>query len=39
MSSVAGVATFTDIAFLWHNVVGAVAVVVTGLIVSLLSRH
>jgi Na+/proline symporter len=39
MASVAIAASFTDLAFLWHNVVGAVAVVVTGLIVSLLSRH
>jgi len=38
MASVAYVATYTRIAFLWHNVVGAVAVVLVGLIVSLLSR-
>ncbi|HZJ30636.1 MAG TPA: sodium:solute symporter [Vicinamibacterales bacterium] len=28
-------ARFTDVAFLWHNVTGAVAVVIVGLIVSL----
>jgi Na+/proline symporter len=36
MSAVAWVASFTRIAFLWHNVVGAVAVVIVGLAVSLL---
>jgi hypothetical protein len=35
MSSVAWVASSTNIAFLWQNVVGAVAVVVAGSIVSL----
>jgi SSS family transporter len=35
MGSVAWVASFTDIAFLWHNVVGAVAVVLVGMVVSL----
>ena len=34
MSAVAVVAVATPIAFLWHNVVGAVAVVVVGLLVS-----
>jgi Na+/proline symporter len=34
MGSVAWVATFTKVAFLWQNVVGAVAVVVVGMIVS-----
>jgi solute:Na+ symporter, SSS family len=34
MVSVSLVASLTDIAFLWHNVVGAVAVVVIGLAVS-----
>jgi Na+/proline symporter len=34
MGSVAWVASFTKVAFLWHNVVGAVAVVVVGLLVS-----
>ncbi len=36
MASVAWVAAFTKIAFLWHNVVGAVVVVVIGLAVSAL---
>ena len=35
MSSVAWVAAFTNIAFLWHNVVGAVVVVAVGLVISL----
>ena len=39
MASVAAAAAFTDIAFLWHNVVGAVAVVVVGLIVSEMERR
>jgi SSS family solute:Na+ symporter len=39
MSSVAWVASFTNIAFLWHNVVGAAAVVVIGLAVSVFSRR
>ena len=38
MGSVAWVASMTKIAFLWHNVIGAVAVVVVGLAVSLLDR-
>ena len=38
MSSVAWVASFTRVAFLWQNVVGAVAVVVAGLIVSEIER-
>jgi solute:Na+ symporter, SSS family len=38
MMSVAWVASFTNIAFLWHNVVGAVAVVVVGMMVSALDR-
>jgi SSS family transporter len=38
MASVAWVASTTNIAFLWHNVVGAVAVVVIGLLVSLVDR-
>ena len=32
------VATYTSIAFLWHNVVGAVTVVVVGYGISLLDR-
>ena len=35
MASVAWVASFTNIAFLWHNVVGAVAVVIIGSVVSV----
>lgn len=35
IGAVAIVATQTDIAFLWHNVVGAVVVVVIGLLLSL----
>jgi Na+/proline symporter len=38
MSAVALVFWFTKIAFLWHNVVGAVAVVVVGLVVSAIDR-
>ncbi len=38
MSSVAWVATFTKVAFLWQNVVGAVAVVIVGTIVSEIER-
>jgi solute:Na+ symporter, SSS family len=37
MASVAWVASTTNIAFLWHNVVGAVAVVAAGMLVSLLN--
>jgi Na+/proline symporter len=36
MVSVAAAATFTDVAFLWHNVIGAMAVVICGLLVSLI---
>jgi Na+/proline symporter len=39
MASVAWAATFTDVAFLWHNVIGAVAVVIVGLLVSLVTRR
>ena len=35
MATVATVATYSSIAFLWHNVVGAVTVVVVGYVVSL----
>jgi SSS family solute:Na+ symporter len=34
MASVAWFASFTSVAFLWHNVIGAVVVVVVGLMVS-----
>ncbi len=37
MGSVAWVAAFTKVAFLWHNVVGAVVVVAVGLLVSLVA--
>jgi Na+/proline symporter len=39
MSLVASTAAFTRVAFLWHNVIGAVAVVVVGLLVSGLARR
>jgi solute:Na+ symporter, SSS family len=35
MGAVAWAATYTSVAFLWHNVIGAVAVVVVGLAVSM----
>ena len=35
MATVAWVASYTPIAFLWHNVIGAVTVVVVGLAVSM----
>ena len=38
MGSVAWVASFTNVAFLWQNVVGAVAVVAAGTIISLGER-
>jgi len=38
MAAVAAVAKYTDVAFLWHNVVGAVVVVVVGLAISLFDR-
>jgi SSS family transporter len=34
MGTVAGVATFTSIGFLWHNLIGAAAVFATGIVVS-----
>ena len=37
MTSVGLASRFTDIAFLWHNVTGAVAVVVVGMLVSLVT--
>ena len=41
MGSVAWAASFTSVAFLWHNVIGAVAVVMVGLAVSVVEgrRH
>ncbi len=38
MASVAYVASFTSVAFLWHNVVGAVVVVAVGVVVSAIDR-
>ena len=38
MASVAATAAFTRVAFLWHNVIGAVVVVAIGLIVSEAER-
>jgi solute:Na+ symporter, SSS family len=38
MGSVAWVASFTTVAFLWQNVVGAVAVVIVGTLVSSIDR-
>jgi len=38
MGSVAWAASFTKLAFLWHNVIGAVAVVIAGLLVSLVEQ-
>ena len=38
MISVAWAAAFTNLAFLWHNVVGAVAVVIVGVVVSEIDR-
>ena len=37
MTSVAWAANYTSVAFLWHNVIGAVVVVVVGLLVSVVS--
>ena len=37
MASVAWAASFTSVAFLWHNVIGAVTVVAVGMLVSLLA--
>ena len=39
MASVAYAATYTRVAFLWHNVIGAVVVVSVGLILSLGKRR
>ena len=38
MASVAWAASFTSIAFLWHNVIGAVAVVMVGMVVSFSTK-
>jgi hypothetical protein len=37
MGSVAWFTVFSDVAFLWHNVIGAVVVVAVGLAVSLVA--
>ncbi|HVQ12023.1 MAG TPA: hypothetical protein VMS40_00415, partial [Vicinamibacterales bacterium] len=39
MGAVAWAASTTNVAFLWHNVIGAVAVVVVGMAVSLVTRR
>jgi Na+/proline symporter len=39
MAAVAWVASATNVAFLWHNVIGAVAVVIVGLVVSAVARR
>jgi Na+/proline symporter len=38
MGSVAWAAAYTNVAFLWHNVIGAVAVVIAGVLVSVVER-
>ena len=38
MGAVALAATFTDVAFLWHNVIGVAAVVLVGLVISAVDR-
>jgi hypothetical protein len=38
MGSVAWAASYTDVAFLWHNVIGVAGAVVVGLVVSLVDR-
>jgi len=39
MAAVAWAASATNVAFLWHNVIGAVAVVVVGMAVSLVTKR
>ena len=34
MATVAAVASFSSVAFLWHNLIGAAAVFVVGVVVS-----
>jgi hypothetical protein len=36
---VAWAASFTSVAFLWHNVIGALVVVIVGLLVSAVSQR
>jgi Na+/proline symporter len=38
MASVAWAASFTSVAFLWHNVIGALVVVIVGLGISTVSQ-
>jgi len=38
MASVAWAASFTRVAFLWHNVIGAVVVVIVGIVVAAIDR-
>jgi solute:Na+ symporter, SSS family len=38
MASVAWAASFTSVAFLWHNVIGALVVMIVGLLVSAVSQ-
>jgi sorbitol-specific phosphotransferase system component IIC len=38
MASVAWAASFTSVAFLWHNVIGALVVVIVGLVVSSVTQ-
>jgi solute:Na+ symporter, SSS family len=37
MASILSIATFTEIAFLWHNLIGAAVVIVVGIVVSALT--
>ena len=39
MSAVAWAAAYTNVAFLWHNVIGAVTVVAVGILISLIVRR
>jgi solute:Na+ symporter, SSS family len=39
MGAVAWAASATNVAFLWHNVIGAVTVVIVGLAVSMLLKR
>jgi Na+/proline symporter len=39
MGAVAWAASATNVAFLWHNVIGAVAVVIVGMAVSLVTKR
>jgi SSS family transporter len=39
MSAVAWAASFTNVAFLWHNVIGTVTVVLVGIVVSAIDRR